>query len=220
MPASSPTNGIRRRRLAWPNRYTATATVPAETHAANHPAKPRPPSKVIFLRMSSCMAPRARPARTSLPEPRLGRTGEGSAKRADRAKSEVTRHHVRFLRMTGGHPETRARGFGTEEGSPFDDPRSSGRIALGRGFPVPPQIRIAGPFPNVADDVVETEGVGREATDRRGTDESVFRPIDLRKAPLPNVGSPFPAFGPQRPLERIVVAPGPCRELPLRFGGK
>src|SRR5436309_3139894 len=81
------------------------------------------------------------------------------------------------------------------------------------------RIPVRGPFPDVADHVVDAVAVGRKRLDRRGARKAVAVQVLLREIALPGVGAMI-AIG------RELVAPGifgaaepsPRRKFPLRFG--
>src|SRR5689334_5652805 len=86
-----------------------------------------------------------------------------------------------------------------------------GRTAAGRGRRLIREL-IAGPLPDVADDVVETVAVGRERADRRRAREAVRAQVLPWELALPGVGHHATAG-------REVVAPGEAPALEAAAGG-
>ena len=84
---------------------------------------------------------------------------------------------VQLLRLPRAGAVAHAVVRGAEPGAALDDMR------IGAAFP-----GVVGPFPEIADHIVETECVGFEAADRRDTDEAVLGRVDDREESLPGVG--------------------------------
>ena len=86
------------------------------------------------------------------------------------------------------------------------------------GF-VPGRVPVGGPFPDVADHVVEAVAVRRERRDRRGAFEAVLVMVLARKFALPGVGHVL-AAGRELVAPGVVgaVEPAARREFPFGFG--
>ena len=81
-------------------------------------------------------------------------------------------------------------------------------------------VPIACPFPDIADHVVKTVGVGFEAADRRGAGVTILFGVVDRKDALPAIGDRLAIFIEGiAPIFIAIMAAARCK-FPLRLGGK
>src|SRR6188472_401985 len=82
-------------------------------------------------------------------------------------------------------------------------------------------IEVSGPFPHIADHVVEAIAVGRVSADRRGALISILHQVLPRELALPGIGNAF-SSGLEliAPSELFAVKSSARGELPLGFGGE
>src|SRR5262249_28966232 len=75
------------------------------------------------------------------------------------------------------------------------------------------RVPVAGPFPDIADHVVQAIAIGRESCHRRGARKTILAAVLMREVALPDVGHVLAT-------RRQLVAPGELRAIQARARGK
>src|SRR3989338_2956206 len=126
----------------------------------------------------------------------------------NRTKAHMGGSQIAFLPFPGGNPVAHAVIGGAEERAPLDPLMLPGwdrqqaqraRVAIGVSLQRA-GIAISGPFPEIADHVVEPVGIGREAADRGASGKAVLGGIDQWKGTLPVI-----CRGPALIIQRGVI---------------